>query len=233
MSALRSLTPLRKTGLIGTGVLAGLLVASWMFVLSPRSEAVAAANEKVEVAAAANDALRNTIETRRAQQAKLPELRKVEKALAGRFPPSAEQAKMFKMVTAAGGQAGLAPSAISNLTVNPPVSGTAGVATSARLPGVSGPVGEIASQQVSLDVAGSEAQIRKLVANLEQLPRAFQVTTVSFSNALATEEVPATTTASITGEMFVMPELADPTANAPAKAPAKTSAKESAKKSGS
>lgn len=210
MGALRSMTSLRKAGLIGAAVLVGLLVASWMFVLSPRNAAVAAANEKVDAASAANDALRGTIETRRAMQAQLPELRKVEKALAGRFPPTAEQAKMFKMVTAAAGQAGLAPSAISNLTVSPPASAS-GAGASAQLPGVAAPVGEIASQPVSMDVAGTEDQIRRLVANLEQLPRAFQVTTVSVNNTAATAETPASTTATVTGEMFVMPKLADPT----------------------
>lgn len=229
MNALKSLTPLRKAGLIGVAVLVGLLVASWMFVLSPRNAAVAAVNEKVDAASAANDALRNTIETRRAQQAKLPELRKVEKALAGRFPPTAEQAKMFKMVTAAAGQAGLAPSAVSNLTVSPPTS-AAGAGASAQLPGVAAPIGEIASQQVSMDVDGTEEQIRRLVANLEQLPRAFQVTTVSISNTAATGEAPASTTATVTGDMFVMPKLADPTVKV-ATSKTATSTKSTAKKS--
>ena len=70
-----------------------------------------------------------------------------------------------------------------------------------------------------MDVKGTEAEIRKLVGNLEQLPRAFQVTTVSLNNAVDEQQVEQTT-ASITGEMFVMPTLLDPTAKAPAKAKA-------------
>ena len=221
MTFLRSMSALRKSAFIGIGLLLALLVASWMFVLSPRSDAVAAANDQVSVASAANDALRGTIATRRVQQAKLPELRKVEKALSGRFPPTAEQPQLFKMVTAAAGQAGLAPSAVSNLTISPPASGTAGGAATAQLPGIAAPLAQIAAQTITMDVKGTEEQIRKLVGNLEQLPRAFEVTTVSLSNAAATETTTAVQTAAITGQMFVMPTLADPTATTTVKATAK------------
>jgi Tfp pilus assembly protein PilO len=224
VKALNSMTQTRKATLIGVAVLLAMLVVGWMFVLTPRSDAVAAANEKVKVAAAANDQLRSTIAARRAQEARLPELRKISKALDGRFPPSAQQPELYKMVTAAAGRAGIAPGEVTNLTVNPPVSGTSGQPASAQLPGVAAVPAQIASQQVTMDVKGSEAQIRKMVANLEDLPRAFEVTTVSLSNPAtgAKGDAVQTTTATITGQMVVMPALKDPTLAAKAKAaPAK------------
>ena len=53
MKSLRSMSPIRKTALIGVALLLGMLVAGWQFVLSPRTEAVAAVNEEVTSASAA------------------------------------------------------------------------------------------------------------------------------------------------------------------------------------
>jgi hypothetical protein len=244
VKSLNSMTQTTKATLIGVAVLLAMLIAGWLFVLSPRSDAVAAVDSDVKVASATNDSLRNQIATRRAQEAKLPELRKISKALDGRFPPSAEQPELYKMVTAAAGRAGIAPGDVTNLTVNPPVSGTAGQSASAQLPGVAAVPAQIASQQVTMDVKGTEAQIRKMVANLEDLPRAFEVTTVNLSNpssgtaagtatgtagTAAAAVVDTGSTATITGQMFVMPALADPTlAASQAKAKAAAAAKKAA-----
>ena len=234
MSFLKSMTALRKATLIGTAVLLGLLVASWMFVLSPRSDAIAATNAEVDVASASNDTLRDQISTRRAQEAQLPELRKVDKALSGRFPPTAEQAKMFQMITAAAGQAGLAPSAVTNLTVNPPVNGTGGQASSAQLPGIAAPVAEIASQQVTMDVKGTAEQIRKMMRNLEELPRAFQVLTLNVTNGgpadPADQNEVEMQSAAITGAMYLLPTLADPLATTKATTSKTAASKTAAKK---
>ncbi|MBA3742105.1 hypothetical protein [Sporichthya sp.] len=214
-----SLTSARKTTLIGTAILLVALVAAWMLVLSPRSDAVAAVNAEVTAAEEANQALRVQIEALRARQAQLPELREVSKALDRRFPPTAEQAKLFKMITAAAAQAGIAPQHLASMTMDPPAAvGAAG--TSAQLPGVSAPIGQIAAQKLTINVSGTPSQIRAFVGNLEKLPRAFAVNTIGFVQQAAgtspTEDVstaPDAQTVTITGEMFVMPKVEDPAAS--------------------
>lgn len=196
------MTESRKAKAAGFAVLLGMLIAGWLFVLSPRGEGVAAVDGEITATAAVNDALRNQIRARRAQEAKLAEWRAVAAALTVRFPPDAQQPRLFRMVTAAAAAAGLAPGAVANLTVGAPVrDAAAGTAA-------------IASQQITMNVTGTPLQIRSLIGNLENLPRAFRLTTVTVASA-DTEPggvAGGRQTVTINGQMFVMPTLADPTA---------------------
>ncbi len=221
MNVTGALTPVRKTTAIGVVVLLVALLAAWMLVLSPRSDAIAKVNTEIDTAAAANQALRAQIAQRRALEAELPELRKVSTALDRRFPPTAEQAKLFKMITAAAAAAGIAPQYLTNLTMNPPTTTATGSGASAQLPGVGTAVGDIASQTVTMNVGGTPAQIREMLANLEMLPRAFAVTSVSLTTQSPTAPAAGSTApvvsgapeqlVTITGDMFVMPKVVDPT----------------------
>jgi len=175
-----SLTPVRKTTLIGTAILLVALVAAWMFVLSPRSDAVAKVNEEVT---------------------------------------SAEQAKLFRMITAAAAEAGIAPQYLTTMTMGPPTAGGGG--TSAQLPGVAAPINQIASQLLTVNVSGTPGQIREFVGNLEKLPRAFAVNAISLAQSASTQApsenasvAPDAQTVTITGQMFNMPKVVDPTAAA-------------------
>lgn len=220
MRSNQGLTPVRKTTIIGSALLVLALVVAWMFVLSPRSDAIAKVNEDVTVAEDANQALRGKITTLRAREQELPDLRKVSKALDRRFPPTADQAKLYKMITAAAAEAGIAPQFITGVSVEPPAA--VGGATSAQLPGVAMPINQIAGQAVTISAVATPTQIREFVANLEQLPRAFAVSTISLTKqgrattgssgtAGGTPNVdPESTTATITGNMFIMPKVVDP-----------------------
>jgi Tfp pilus assembly protein PilO len=181
-------------------------------------------NAQAAAVTAANDSLRTQIATRHAEEAQLPELRKLSGAIDSRFPPTAEQAKMFKMITAAAASAGIAPQYLTNLTVAPPADSSADASGTAHLPGVGSAIGQVAAQQVSLDAKGTPAQIRAFVANLEKLPRAFEITAVNLTQAAAAATTGTATTppavaspdagleqASITGQMFLMPKVDDPT----------------------
>ncbi|HUR72967.1 MAG TPA: type 4a pilus biogenesis protein PilO [Sporichthya sp.] len=218
MNQMQGLTPARKTAAVGTVVLLVALIAAWMLVLSPRSDAVANVNDQVTAAEQSNQTLRNQIATLQARKDQLPELREVSKALDRRFPPTAEQAKLFKMLTAAAAEAGIAPQYLTNLTVAAPAA--VGSASSAQLPGVSAPITQIASQQLTLNVSGTPRQIRAFVVNLEKLPRAFAVNAISVSQSAPTATptenasvAPDAQTVTITGNMFVMPKVVDPTAS--------------------
>jgi Tfp pilus assembly protein PilO len=207
-----------------------------MFVLTPRSDAVSKVNEEKATAEHANQALRSKVQTLRNRQAQLPELKEVSKALDKRFPPTAQQAKLFKMVTAAAAAAGIAPQYLTSLTVDPPAG--VGAADSAQLPGVAGPISQIAGQKVTINVSGSPSEVRAFVANLEKLPRAFAVNTIQLTAAAPAATNSSTTgapadnvsvapnaqTVTITGNMFVMPKVTDPTAPATSVAKSATNA---------
>jgi Tfp pilus assembly protein PilO len=222
MRSNQGLTPVRKTTVIGSALLVLALVVAWMFVLSPRSDAITKVNDEKVIAESANSALRNKIQTLRMREQQLPELRQVSKALDRRFPPSAQQAKLFKMITSAAAAAGIAPQYVTGLTIDPP-SALASAAT-AQLPGVAAPVGQIAGQKVTINVSGSPSEVRSFVANLEKLPRAFAVDTIQLAAtapAAATSTTPGAAagnvsvapdaqTVTITGNMFVMPKVIDP-----------------------
>lgn len=215
MNLSQGLTPVRKTILIGTAALLLALIAAWMFVLSPRSDAIAAVNTETATAEQANNALRSQIQTLKMREAQLPELREVSGALDNRFPPTAEQAKLFKMITAAAAASGIAPQHLTSLTVDPPASTTSG--GSAQLPGVGAPISTIASQRLTINVSGTPSQVREFVGNLEKLPRAFMVTTIGLTKQGATatpsesvSTAPLAQVVTITGEMFVMPKVVDP-----------------------
>lgn len=216
MKGTEGLTPTRKTTLIGTAILLVALVAAWMLVLSPRSDAIAKVNEEMTVAESANQALRSQIAMLRSRQEQLPAIRAVSDALDRRFPPTAQQPKLFKMITAAAAEAGIAPQYLTSLAVDPPAA-MAASGDSAQLPGV-GAASGIASQKLTMNVSGTPAQIRQFVGNLEKLPRAFAVTGIGFTQQ-PTAAVPSESSSpsplaqlvTITGDMFVMPKVVNPT----------------------
>jgi len=190
---------------------------------------VAEVHTQTAAARHANDSLRAQIATRRAQAAQLPTLAKLSDALSARFPATAEQAKLFAMIGAAAAGAGIAPQYVTNLTVEAPRD-AAGPTTSAALPGVATPIGQIASQQLGMDVRAKPDQLRKFVANLEKLPRAFQITSLTFKvqaagaggggasavvstgGAGASAALGGNASAQIGGQMFLMPEFGAPAA---------------------
>jgi Tfp pilus assembly protein PilO len=225
------LTRVGKTVALGVLVLAVLVAIAYFAVLRPRAASVDKVNAQAATVAASNDSLRSQIAARQAEEAQLPELRKLSSAIDLRFPATAEQAKLFKMMTAAAASAGIAPQYLTNLTVAPPVDSATSASPTAHLPGVASAIGQVASQQLTLDAKGTPAQLRAFVANLEKLPRAFEVTTVNITTPIAIANsaptAPGTVVApdaklsqaTITGTMFLMPKVDDPTqASTPAKA---------------
>jgi hypothetical protein len=138
------------------------------------------------------------------------------------------------MITAAGAAAGIAPQFITSLGVEAPAA--VGGASSAQLPGVAMPISQIAGQKLTINVIATPSQVREFVANLEKLPRAFAVETISLSKQAAATTAGSTGTAAgtgtpnvnpdsqtavITGDMFIMPKVVDPT-GAKAKAATKS-----------
>jgi Tfp pilus assembly protein PilO len=228
------LTPTAKVTAVGIAGLSAALAVSWFVVLHPRGESVGTVDGQAAAVAASNGLLRNQIAARQAEQAQLPQLEKISSALDTRFPPNSQQAKLFQMITAAAASAGIAPQYLTNLTVAAPVNASAGANTSAQLPGVGTTIGQVASQQITLTARGTAADIRAFIANLEQLPRAFEITGVNLTQPVPATATPSTTatttggtttttvpavppapdanfdTANLSGQMFLMPTLSNP-----------------------
>jgi hypothetical protein len=177
--------------------------AGWMFALGPQTSALAQVHEETEAAAAQNQVLAQQLRTLQDQAAHLEDTRRTAAALAARFPATADQPGLFAQVTSAASRAGIGPRDITALTPTPPVFGTTDP-TGAVQPTNEGDQ-SLARQTVTVTVDGNAASTRRLLKNLETIPRAFLVNDVTVQAAEA-----GSFTATITGDMFVMPPAVFP-----------------------
>lgn len=197
------------------GALALLLIAAagWMFVIGPQNDALAEVREQTQTARDQNDLLTLQLATLRKQAGQLDTTRDTARALARKFPPTADQPGLFQQVTGAATAAGIRPRDVTALTPTPPTVGSADPA--AGVQPESGPA-QLARQTVTVSVTGGYTETQDLLENLEEMPRAYLVSAVTLSGDA--EGGGFTTT--ITGDMFVMPPAEDPasqldTASAP------------------
>ena len=186
------------------GAIALLLIVGlgWQFVLSPKTEALSGVRQQITDTRDNNDLLELQLVTLKRQAADLDSVRATAGALSAMFPPTADQPRLFREVTEAAADAGIGPEGVTALSPTPPVVGgdpAAGVAVDNS--GLT-----LARQTVAVSVQGSYAETQRLLANLEQIPRAFLITSVSLSGSQETGDYATT----ITGDMFVMPPVVDP-----------------------
>jgi len=205
----------RKTKIVGCIGLLVVAALGWVVAIGPRTSALADARQQADETRIQIDALRAQINVLRRQEAGLGAIRKTAAALAAKFPATAEQPRMFQEVTEAAVAAGIPETKVTAVTPQAPVAGGPGQAAGAKLPGQSRTAG-LARQTVTMSVEGKLDQLQQLMRNLEQMPRAYLVTTV----AVAQGSEGGLYTATITGDMFVMPAAPDPARAAPAR-PAK------------
>jgi Tfp pilus assembly protein PilO len=179
---------------------------SWVLVLGPETSALADTRAQIESARQQNQALTVQLSQLEEQRGELQETRRTARDLSAKFPPTADQPGLFKEVTAAAIDAGIGAKGVTTLAPTPPVIGSAagGVTAAAPAPGS----GQLASQTVSVSVTGTYDQTEQLLENLEHMPRAFLITSVALAGAGEGSTGAFTTT--ISGEMFVMPPVADP-----------------------
>jgi len=195
----------RKTKIIGTLALLIIAAAGWLLVLSPQTSELADVRAQIDATREKNGTLRQQLVKLEAQRAKLPATRATAHALATLFPPTADQPTLFKAVTAAATQAGIRATDVTELSAAAPVPGTSGSSGTAQLPGASED-SDLASQTVTITVLGSYDQIQRLTENLEAMSRAYLVASLTFGVG----RTPGTYTATVTGQMFVMPAATDP-----------------------
>ena len=193
----------------GTKVAGGLVLLllaglGWMFVVGPETDKLAAARQAITDARDQNDVLRLQLVTLKKQAEQLDATRETAQALASKFPPTADQPGLFKAVTAAAVDAGIGAQGVTTLAPTPPTIGGVDPTTGVQLATPTG--AQLARQTVSVSVEGTYDQTQRLLQNLEQIPRAYLVSSVTLGGG-ASEGAYTTT---IVGDMFVMPPVADP-----------------------
>lgn len=193
----------RATMIIGAVALVLIASVSWMFVIGPETSRLSTVRTQIEETRDQNDVLRVQVARLTKQSKDLAGVRQTAQALAAKFPPTADQPGLFGEVTKAAVDAGIGPDGVTTLAPNPPVIGSdpaAGVA-------VQQPAGasQLARQAVSISIQGSYAQTITLLENLEQMKRAYLMTSVTLSGGA---EEGFTTT--VVGDMFVMAPVTDP-----------------------
>jgi Tfp pilus assembly protein PilO len=200
-----NLTSVVATKILGVVALLAITAGGWLLVLNPKTSELADVRTQIETTRGQNETLRHQLAKLEAQRKQLPATRATARALAVLFPPTADQPTLFKTVTAAAAQAGIPADDVTELSAEAPVAGTSGGSDKAQLPGESTD-SDLAGQTVTITVQGDYDEIQRLAENLEDLPRAYLVSSLTLSVGADA----GTYTATITGQMFVMPAAPDP-----------------------
>lgn len=227
----------RSIVVFGSLILVIVAVAGWFLLLSPRLAIAGDLNDQRDGVETANAVTRTQISELREMKDQIGQAKADADLLTRRFPPTAEQSVLFNLVQQAAASAGLPASKISTLTISVPTLGTSdGSVTlpeTAAAPADSGTVpsdpsataapaaapmsGQLASMTVDVTVSGSKDRLAAFVRALENTDRAFLVTAINVA-----ESGDAGSSLTLSGTMFLLPELVDPTA--PATTPAAPSA---------
>lgn len=194
----------RATLVAGALLLVVLAVAGWFLAVGPKTEALAEVQTSIEDTRAQNDLLEQQLAELREQAAAITETEAVADELARVFPGTADQPGLFRMVTDAAARAGIGSRDVTALSPTPPTIGGADPATGASPVPAAGAT--LARQTVTLSVEGTYAETTELLANLEQMPRAYLVTSVS----LGVGSGPGSFLTTVTGDMFVVPTIDPP-----------------------
>lgn len=177
---------------------------SWVLVLGPETSTLADTRLQVESARQQNQVLTQQLSQLETQREKLGEMRQAARKLAKKFPPTADQPGLFREVTDAAVDAGIGPNGVTTLAPTAPVIGGTDGAVTADPPAAGS--GTLASQNVSVSITGTYEQTRQLLENLEHMPRAYLITSVTLGGGGETDSY----TTTIAGEMFVMPPIEPP-----------------------
>lgn len=193
------------TKIVGALALVVVSGLGWTFVVGPETTALSDVRLEIESTRDQNDVLALQLISLKKQATQLGETRRTATALAERFPPTADQPGLFEIVTASAVDAGIGPKGVTTLAPSPPVIGGADPATGVQLDPAAGG-SQLARQTVSVAIQGTYSQTQQLLENLEQMPRAYLVTSVTLGGGGESEGY----TTTVTGDMFVMPPVPPP-----------------------
>jgi Tfp pilus assembly protein PilO len=198
-----NLKTLNATKILGATGLLLIIALGWLLVVGPKTAALADVRLKIADTRDQNDTLQLQLVALKQQAEHLDEVRSTARALAEKFPPTADQPGLFREITAAAQEAGIGPDGVTSLAPTPPVEGGADAASGIQL---MDPSEGLAKQTVAIAVTGSYDQTQQLLENLESMPRSLLITSVALSGGAEGGEF----TSTISGDMFVMAPAVDP-----------------------
>lgn len=196
---------------LGAGGLFLLAAISWIFVISPKLEAVSEASEQRLALEDGNLAMAGQLSTLRAMLEDVPTLSKDAAALAAVLPPTADQPGFFRAITDAADDAGIPASALTTVSPGVPVLpvAPAPVVEEGAPAAEAAPAPQLAVQTVNINVNGSYGELSKFLGNLAEMERALLLQNINLSSS---ESDLALT---VTGTTFVAPPLGDPPTETP------------------
>lgn len=205
------------TKLLGGLSLLVLAALGWMLVVGPETSTLAETRDEIVSTRDQNAVLAAQLASLEKQRQDLGATRHAARAMAVKFPPTADQPGMFEQVTQAAVSAGIGPKGVTTLAPTPPQLGTAGGVAAAPPPPATPATpadgaapapaaGLLARQTVTVSVTGTYDQTQQLLSNLEQMERAYLITGITLSGDASTGSY----TTTVTGDMFVMPPVKDP-----------------------
>ena len=196
---------------LGIVILTLMVAAVYLLVLSPRLSQAAAIRDETVQAKMANTGARDRLavlkESSAAIDAKVP----LANRLIGLFPPDADQEQMFRQIKDAAVAAGITDFDLAAVTPSVPVFGVVN-SSGGTVPAASAAAGTpvtvgttpnaIASQSLHITGNASPGEFLALVSNLQNLDRAFLITSVKYS--------PGSASVNIDGLLFMLPKPVNP-----------------------
>lgn len=208
----------KQTYLIGGVAILVLVLVSWLFLVSPRmAQADEIGAQRAQIADV-NAKAKVEIAKLTTMKAGLGNERKRAAALAVKFPPTADEPELFRLIVAAAVKAGIAESNVTSLGPAAPVLGAA--TDGAKLPSAGAKTtggagtGNLATMTVSFNAKGTYPQMVAMLKNLEDLPRSFLIGQVNLSSPATGES-----TLDVQGYMYMYKAISDPDAKPVAKSP--------------
>ena len=196
------------TKILGSLTLVAVVGAGWLLALGPKTDELAAVRLETTETHDRNLVLASELVKLQEQAGNLDETRAESAALGRIFPPTADQPGLFEQVTEAAAAAGISPKDVTALSPTPPsVDGTDASGAVTLEPEAGSDI--LARQELSLSINATYEQTRQLLANLERMPRAYRIGSVTL--AIAGE--PGAYTTTVIGDMFVMAPPPEPDAD--------------------
>jgi Tfp pilus assembly protein PilO len=198
---------------VGIATITLLLIASWMLLISPLLSETSDVKDSVSAAQDRNQVMATQVAAIKAQQRNLSSYQAVADQLETLFPPTADQPGFFAAVTQAAAGAGIPADKVTTLSPSAPqLLDPTGqpIPADAAAGDDAATTADVAQQTVSVTAEGTYGQIQHLLANLEEMERAFEVTSLDVTGATSTEGStagPGTLTVSITGSTYVASPL--------------------------
>jgi hypothetical protein len=193
------------TKTLGPLALVIVAVLAWMLVLGPARAELGEVRSQTSAAHTQTGVLNQQLTELREQERTLPQIRADSAALTASFPATADQPGLFEAVSQAVADAGIPAENLTALTPTPPVVGMGDEAAGVALPTEDTP-GNLATQTVTVSVDSTYEEARQLLANLEAMPRAYLVTSLTVTEGERVGQFSTT----VIGNMFVMPLAAVP-----------------------